>query len=59
MVYRQNTLYRVLSYVCLALVVLLVIVSLSFDLLMRIVDLILVAFILIIACVYFYLSRTE
>ena len=59
MVYRQNTLYRILSYVCFALVVLLVLVSPVFDLSTRIVDLILAGFALIIACVYFNLSRTE
>jgi hypothetical protein len=58
MVYPQNTLYRVLSYVGFALVVLLVLLSPVFDLTTRIVDLILAGFILIIACVYFNLGRT-
>jgi hypothetical protein len=40
MIYRQNTFYRVLSYVCFALVVLLVIVSTLFDLSTRLAGLI-------------------
>jgi hypothetical protein len=58
MVYRQNTEYRVLSYVFLALMVLLILVSFLFDLSTRIAGFILAAFAFIIACSYFYLSRT-
>jgi hypothetical protein len=59
MVYRQNTLYRILSYGGFVLVVLLLIASSLFDLSTRIAVLLLDGFIFILACVYLHLSSTE
>ena len=59
MVYRQNTLYRILSYCGFALVVLLLVGSLLFDLSTRIAVLLLDGIFFIIPCVYLYLSLTD
>ena len=59
MVYRQNTLYRILSYCWFALVVLLLVASSLFDLSTHIAVLILDGFFFILACVYLNLSLTD
>jgi hypothetical protein len=59
MVYRENTLYRVLSYGGFALVVLLFVASSLFDLSTRIAALLLDGLIFILACVYLQLSLTD
>ena len=59
MVYRETTLYRILSYGWFALVVLLVVASSLFDLSTRIAALLLDVLFLILACVYLQLSLTD
>ena len=59
MVYRENTLYRILSYGWFALVVLFFVTSSVFDLSTRIAALLLDVLFLILACVYLQLSLTD